>query len=246
MKGLRHIHRFTSHCVVGILFSSTLALSSLPAIAQSTIQLNLPDLSAPGNRESGSTRESESCIAEKIVALVPESNYGETQQGYPTFYAYVPSTTAKTAIFRMVNETTGETFYEGKFSLAGDAGIVGVTLPDNGLQQAMEVGQSYYWYLGLICDGIPTEGTTVESLVTRVAPEVDELQADASALPALYAEAGLWYDALEASARLKISDTFPWNALLDAVALENLITAPILSEGLVPEEIETSISLIEE
>ncbi|MEM0981404.1 MAG: DUF928 domain-containing protein [Cyanobacteria bacterium P01_H01_bin.58] len=246
MKSHRHIYRFTRRCAVGLLCSSTLALSALPAIAQSTIQLNLPDLSAPGNRESGSTRESESCVAEKIIALVPESNYGETQKGYPTFYAYVPATTAKTATFRMVNEATGETFYEGKFSVAGDAGIVGVTLPDNGLQQAMEVGQSYYWYLGLICDGVPTEGTTIESLVTRVSPKVDELEAETAELPALYAEAGLWYDALAASADLRASDNLPWNTLLDAVALETLITSPMLSEGLIPQATGTPVSLVEE
>lgn len=249
MKGFRHVHLRHLHLhprppwmvsAVGVLVSGTVLLGGAAAIAQSGFRLNLPDvpdLSAPGNRESGSTREA-SCIEdeEQVIVLTPENNYGQTQAAYPTFYVYIPPSTAKFATFRMVNATTRETFYEEKYRIVGDSGIAGITLPDNGLQQPLEVGQSYYWYFGLICDETPTDGTTVESMVTRVPTVVAAAGAETAALPGVYAEAGLWYDALAASADLKQADNdTAWDTLLRAVGLDTLIPVPFLAEALTPE-----------
>ena len=216
----------------GLLLSSSLA-SVRPAIAQSTIRLQLPDISAPGNRESGSTR-STTCIAadENLIALMPESNYGLTEQAYPTVYFYLPATTAEHLKFVLLNETTNELVYEGRFKVDASGGIASVSLPDNGIQQPLAVGEAYVWYVAVMCNPAdPSADAVTEGQIARVEPLAAATEATEAELPALYAEAGLWYDALAASATLKqdVGSTTDWNALLDAVELSDLIPAELLS-----------------
>lgn len=240
MKITRHLPPILRR-TTGLFLSSALLLGALPAIAQSNLRLNLPDLRAPGNRESGSTR-SNTCIdpEDNLIALTPDSNYGLTQEGYPTFYAYLPANNAKLAKFIMYNEETNDLVYEGQFSIKGESGIVGVSLPDNGIQRPLEVGESYVWYLTLVCDpaAIDQSGNAViEATVARVTTLGDVAGVSAEVLPSLYAEAGLWYDALDASADLKhLNNDASWNFLLNAVELDDLIPMPVLSDGLVQQE----------
>ena len=215
-----------------LLGASAVALMS-PAIAQSTIQLQLPDISAPGNRESGSTR-STTCIApnEKLVALMPESNYGLTESAYPTVYFYLPETSAEHLKFVLLNESTNELIYEGRFQIDGSAGIASVSLPSYGIQKPLAVGEAYVWYISVICNPAdPSADVVTEGQIARVEPLEAATSATDVELPALYAEAGLWYDALAASATLKLDaeDTDDWNALLDAVELDDFIPVDLLS-----------------
>jgi hypothetical protein len=227
-----------------LLGGSVLSLVS-PAIAQSNIRLQLPDISAPGNRESGSTR-STTCIAsdERLVALMPESNYGLTESAYPTVYFYLPATTAEHLKFVVLNESSNELIYEGQFKIDRSAGIASVSLPDNGIQQPLAVGEAYVWYISVICDPAdPSADVVAEGQIARVEPLATVTNATAAELPALYAEAGLWYDAIAASAQLKQDTESPddWDALLDAVELDNLIPADLLSLSVLPEEAPTAL-----
>lgn len=204
-----------------------------PAIAQNSIRLQLPDISAPGNRESGSTR-STSCIAadENLIALMPESNYGLTEQAYPTVYFYLPATTAEHLKFVLLNETTNELVYEGRFKVDSSGGIASISLPDNGIQQPLVVGEAYVWYVAVMCNPAdPSADAVTEGQIARVEPLAVATEATEAELPAVYAEAGLWYDALAASAMLKqeADSTTDWNALLNAVELGDLIPVDLLS-----------------
>jgi len=231
MKRLLQLQRLGMAVSVGMLCGGGFLATVGPAIAQGTLQLRLPDISAPGNRESGSTR-STTCIAadESLVSLMPQSNYGLTQSAYPTFYFYLPPTTAEHLKFVLLNETTNELVYEGRFGVQEGAGIAGVSLPDNGIQQPLVEGESYVWYVSVICDPTdPSADVVTEGQIARVAP-VDSTDADTAELPALYAEAGLWFDALAAAAALKQDDSpTSWRALLDAVELSELMTAELLT-----------------
>lgn len=233
MKRLMRLKQLGGLVAAGLLLSGSGLSLTGPAIAQSTIRLRLPDISAPGNRESGSTR-STTCVAadESLIALMPESNYGLTEHAYPTVYFYLPATTAEYLKFVMLNETTNELVYEGRFKVDSSAGIASVSLPDNGIQQPLTVGEAYVWYVAVVCDPAdPSADIVTEGQIARVEPLVAPPQATAAELPAIYAEAGLWYDALTASAMLKqeADSTADWNALLDAVELSDLIPVELLS-----------------
>lgn len=246
MKIFRHTYRLKALGAVGILLSTGIVGMGLPAIAQSFLRLRLPNISAPGNRESGSTR-STTCIAprDNLVSLVPKTNYGQTEKGYPSFYFYLPPTEASQLKLVILNDATNEFVYEGRFSIQGQAGIANVSLPNNGLQQPLEVDQRYVWYLAVICDeNDPSADVVVEGYIERVASVTATEEALASELPAIYAEAGLWYDAVVASADLKADGiSSEWNALLEAVDLGALTTAPLIRQFEVQEQSTASESL---
>lgn len=231
MKSLFRLQDFGPQVVAVMLLGGSLLAIGGPAIAQRSVQLRLPNISAPGNRESGSTR-STSCVApqDNLVALIPQSNYGLTQSAYPTFYFYLPETTAEHVKFVLLNETTNELVYESRLRVAGTSGIASIHLPDNGIQQPLAIGETYVWYIAVICDPFdPSADVVTEGQIARVEPLAAATDTLPTALPALYAEAGLWYDALAASAALKQDDrTSEWNTLLAAVDLNDLIPVELL------------------
>lgn len=232
MKRLLRLQRLGVAVSAGLLLGGMGLTMSGPAIAQGTLQLRLPDIGAPGNRESGSSR-STTCIApdESLVALMPQSNYGLTQSGYPTFYFYLPATTAEQVKFVLLNEATNDLVYEGRFRVEGSAGIASVSLPDNGIQQPLTVGAAYVWYVSVMCDPTdPSADVVTEGQIARVAAPVDTADTDITELPAQFAAAGLWFDALAAAAALKQGDRpAEWNALLNAVDLSELMAAELLT-----------------
>lgn len=227
--------------VTGLWMLGTPSLGQWSALAQAGLQLNLPDLNAPGNRESGSSR-SESCLepGESLVALMPDSNYALTRNGHPRFFFYLPPTNAEAVNFILYHEESGAVFYEGHFSIEDKSGIVSLSLPDNGLQQSLEADEAYYWYFSVVCaSNDPNRNEVVSGTVQRITPDAETAEAIAAAnpqtLPAVYAQAGLWQDALAAAAALK-QDGNPaaWNALLQSVELQSIAEAPLLSERLPP------------
>lgn len=243
MKRLLRLQRFGVAVSAGLLLGGVGLAMSGPAIAQGTLQLRLPDIGAPGNRESGSTR-STTCItpAENLVALMPQSNYGLTQSAYPTFYFYLPPTTAEQVKFVLLNEATNDLVYEGRFRVQDSAGIASVSLPDNGIQQPLAVGAAYVWYVSVVCDPTdPSADVVTEGQIARVAAQVDTADPEMTELPAQFAAAGLWFDALAAAAALKQGDRpADWNALLNAVELSEFRTAALLtstSQGAAPAPI---------
>ncbi|MEM1280096.1 MAG: DUF928 domain-containing protein [Cyanobacteria bacterium P01_H01_bin.152] len=233
MNNLLPQQRFGIGMAAGLLLGSSGLAIALPAIAQSTIRLQLPDISAPGNRESGSTRN-EVCMAPdaNLIALMPESNYGLTERAYPTVYFYLPATTAEHLKFVLLNEATNELVYEGHFQIQSDEGIASVSLPNNGIQQPLAVGEAYVWYVAVICEpGAPGGDVVTEGQIARVEPLVIAPETAETELPGVYAAAGIWYDALATSATLKqdADNTAAWNALLDAVELDSLVPIELLS-----------------
>lgn len=236
-----------SKATLGLLTGLLVSLGGLAtASAQAKVQFNVPDIEAPGNRESAAQRSgSEVCLSgpTPLLALVPETNVGLTTAAYPEFYVYVPPTQAKAARFVVVDQVTNLPIYEEEFTLKGaSGGIVTVALPNNGIQQPLQVDQSYYWYFSLVCDRNDADANpVVESTVRRVEPgdilarSLAESQPET--LPTLYAEAGIWYGALSASAALSTlgEDTGrlpaqPWRDLLEAVGLASVADATLLSQ----------------
>ncbi len=226
-----------------LILGGSFILPTGAGLAQSRqVQLNLPNLNAPGNRQSGSSR-SESCIAveDELVALMPESNYGLTIEEYPSFFFYLPETSAPVVEFAIYNEATMELVYEGRFTPQGEMGIVSITLPNNGLQKALEVGQSYFWGFSVVCDvENPSSSIVVQGTLRRIEPSTSLSAAlevaTPETLPSILAEAGIWHDALQTSAQLAANTNGEaWKALLEAVDLGDLTTAPVLSRGLIVE-----------
>jgi hypothetical protein len=184
-----------------------------------------------------------------FVALVPEpepeSAFGLTNSERPTFWFYLPfaprSQVTEEVEFVLVDTETEKDIYQTTFTLQGTPGILGIPLPKN--QPALAVGKQYRWALSYICQPQNRqEDIAIDGVVERVAldPTVsNQLQTAKSDRDRIlvYAENGLWYDALTALAQLYQSQPqdetlkADWFDLLKSVGLENLAEKPILTES---------------
>ena len=182
-----------------------------------------PNPSKPKETGTNTTRGG-SCEGDSssvLTALVPFSHMGQTISGHPTFTWFVPDRTSRPLQFRLFSRS-GQALY--RTEMQSQPGIMSVALPSN-LPQ-LSIGQSYRWQVVLVCDrNVPSRNVVATAEIQVVAPAASlQTQLAAAQTPQqridLYAQAGLWYDAI-AEAR-KASETSQSQAavleLLDALA----------------------------
>jgi len=185
----------------------------------------------PGRREGSGTRGACLQTQRSIVAIMPQTNSGLTVSAYPTFSWYVPATQPTTVAFVLLDDRQTE-LYSTSFQIAGQPGLISLSLPQTANLPPLEVGKTYRWKFSLTCDvDDPSTNMITEGWVQRVElPTVlsNQLQS-ASVLDQarLYAKEGLWYDA--AATFVMLRRTQPnnaaiaqdWKIFLDSVALED-------------------------
>jgi len=225
--------------LLAIAFSAGMTLAAFPfhAIAQEYIP---PNVGLPGRREGGGTRGECAAIDKTLSALMPVNNFGYTIDEYPTFYWYVPQIGAQAAEFVLLDENNDEV-YLTTFQITDQPGIISLSLPEHSGFPALTIGENYHWYFSLICDfndrsgDLYTDGwvqrTTIEAgstLETQLSTAPVETHA------ALYAEAGIWFNALDLLAEERITDPSnlqsktKWSTLLNSVDLSDLSEEPFV------------------
>jgi hypothetical protein len=169
----------------------------------------------PGNRQPGGTRpDCGTDLKPPLTALVPQSKQGLSQEltvsAYPTFHWYMPqNNNHPVAQFVLYKVTRLEPVIEEvevfstKFQIPQRAGVASLKLPVEAMVPALAVGQDYRWQIQLLCldqDEEYVVNQFVEGWITRVQPSTDLTRRLNHAAPAdridIFAEAGLWYDAL--------------------------------------------------
>jgi hypothetical protein len=172
------------------------------------------------------------------VALMPTTNLGYTTSAYPTLSWYIPTTAVQSAEF-ILQDATYKEVYRTTLALKQTGGVGTFTLTDQAGLKPLEVGKQYHWYFSLICDpDEPSANVSVEGWIQRVEPSAEltrNLQkASPEEQPSIYAEAGIWYDAVSLLFKLRqerpqdpalIQD---WSDLLSAVKLDTVATAPLV------------------
>ncbi|BAY22411.1 hypothetical protein NIES2100_21740 [Calothrix sp. NIES-2100] len=218
-----------------------------------------PDRGAAGDRGGaasrgcGSGNESLMALApvyeqtlkpEQTAAISVTKVWGLTTAAHSTFWFFVPH--QKTAIasmeFVIKDETNkpSQTIYRSAVNPPSNPGIISVALPET--TTPLQVGKIYHWFLKVKVNcnpQQPAELTYVEGWVQRVNPNsrlAESLkQAAQEQQVALYAENGIWYDALTAAAKLRLdkpkdaSVVADWTSLLKSVGLENLANQPLVN-----------------
>ena len=164
--------------------------------------------SAPKATTTNTTRRGscESNSTTGLTALVPFSHVGQTSSQHPTFTWFVPDRTPRLLEFRLFTGT-GQLLY--KTQMQSQPGIMSISLPLN--RPALAIGQLYQWQVVLICEpNVPTKNVVMKAEIQVVKPDAWlQTQLDAASTPQqridLYAESGLWYDAIREA--LKASGT---------------------------------------
>ncbi len=203
---------------------------------------NLPTVKLSGNRLGAAKRGSCAAPGQKLVALLPDTNLGQTVADQPTFFWSMPELKPEWqnrklhSRFRLTKVDAQDIdidppLYETEFD-SGPMGINSLTVPE-----PIPVGQNLRWTLIIVCDPDDPDGNEyVKGWIRRVEPS-QELSAELEKAnlvdyPAIYAKAGLWFDALRylSAIRRKVGDQSiddDWAALLNQVNLGDLAKKPI-------------------
>jgi hypothetical protein len=197
-----------------------------------------PARGLPGRREGAGTRGPVTVCKQPLMALMPETNLGQTLSPYPSFFFYIPATAPQTVQFELVGENE-ELVYKTTFKTTGKTGVVSISLPDKAGLPPLEVGKDYRWEFSISCNAdIPEDDQLVEGWVQRVEPNpalVRDLQkASVRERVALYASAGLWHETLSALASARRAEpgnsalAADWASLLQSVGLNKIAQEPLL------------------
>lgn len=214
-----------------------------------------PDFSGdgrPGGRTGGGSRTPCPRVnAPFTTALIPINNLGKTVTERPTVWFYVPySPQAAPAGEFVLQEENGNEVYRTAFTLPATPGFVSFSTPL--AVEPLKVNKLYRWYFKLYCEQQRSSTPVfVEGWVQRVekTPALDrQLQAARSREYVVYADNGIWYDALNDLAQLRLNNpsnslfTDDWANLLRAkgVRLEQFSRGSVVGKVILPPPVDSS------
>ena len=173
-----------------------------------------------------------------IIPLVPPNNIARTVSDYPTFFFNWPPIRATLAEFTLL-DPSGKEIYKQTLPISNVSGTIEVSIPANKNVPPLEIGKNYRWSFTVICDSQDRSGDLLEmGTVRRVELSADirsQLEkADPRQKSFIYAENGIWQDAistLAAARRAQPDDPTlkaDWESLLDSVKLGKIAKEPIV------------------
>jgi hypothetical protein len=173
-----------------------------------------------------------------LTALTPKNKRGRTVSEYPTFFFYLPQTEAELAEFILEDES-GNQIYQQDLTIKNLSGVIRVSIPANKNVPPLEVGKNYTWKFSVVCDAEDRSSDQLESgIVRRVELSPDIFRKLENADPRLktfiYAENGIWQDALSNLAATRIANPnnpvfqTDWESLLNSVTLDAIAKEPIV------------------
>ena len=163
-----------------------------------------PKRGAPGGRIGGGTRGIQRDMFSLLV-LAPDHT-GLTSLAQPILYWFVSSDLASTSAELTVMDPEGtQPLLETRLSPPLKTGVHSFRLADHGVR--LSPGVPYRWFVALVVDPDRRSkdilaGGFIEFVPTPEGVAKKVSAANKAELPRLYAEAGLWYDAIAAISQL--------------------------------------------
>ena len=208
-----------------------------------------------GRRAGMGSRDNCPAVPTPLTALVPfqeEQKVGEqknksiigvveglTTSERPTFWFYIPyikDLSNSSAEFSLQDSAENDV-YRNAIALPSKPSVIGISLPSTA---SLEVNKTYRWYLKIHCNkeaaSIPVyvEGDIKRiNLDSRVIQQIEAANEPRQKI-IIYAEKGIWFDALDMLAKIRISNyrdasvKEDWQSLLQSVNLDNIATMPIM------------------
>lgn len=162
-----------------------------------------PMRGAPAARIGGGTRG----IGDQtltLVVLAPDHT-GLTTKEQPTLYWYASEPVPAKLEVTLINDENIDPELEEVVATPGNAGIQSIDLAKAGAK--LETGKEYRWFVSVIADpGQRSNDVVASGTIQRIAAS-DKLKseiagADESTLAGVYANEGIWYDAIDALNRM--------------------------------------------
>ena len=155
-----------------------------------------PARGAPAGRIGGGTRGV--AVGVQVSALVPD-HVGQTASEQPTVYWYLTREASDTVEVTLIDQVGTRPLLEHRLPPPVRAGIHGLRLADHGVR--LVPGTTYQWSVAIVRDAERRSRDVLSvGFIERVEVPTALGQRLAQASPAervsMYAEAGLWYDAL--------------------------------------------------
>lgn len=180
---------------------------------------------------SGSRGCYQSLNNDLVTLLIPSEDYaGQTLSGHPTFFWHLSEPISVPVKFALVEPGVAEPVFEQTID-SSQVGMMQVQLPKNGPE--LKPGHTYKWSVTLVCNAKrPSANPVFISWIERVPTPVGLAQEISLAPPKSnvqnqtlrdrawsYAEAGLWYDALEVMSKIEHTEPYELTMNHDVLAL---------------------------
>ncbi len=189
----------------------------------------------PSRTAGGATRGGCAEKERRLVSLMPKEKLGLTFNERPTFFWKVAKSDVQTAEFILLDDND-DLVYKTNFTLPKQQGIFAFTLPSEA--PALKLGKQYHWYLSVDCGSEESFDTiTVEGWVERTKPNLAVRIKLNKLAPQyrskIYAEAGIWHEAIANVAQQRCSSRYyskamvNWNQLLTSVGLSEVVSEPL-------------------
>jgi hypothetical protein len=207
-------------------------------VSSQQISLRFPrgsDRGAPVTTGGGGTRgPGSSCLKTEngelsLNALTPNfSNVATTASANPTFYYYLPETSANLAEF-VITDLNQATVYQTTVKLPAQSGIMKIKAVP---KVPLSADQYYQWSLKIICDSqhrdkdLILEGVLEYQNLDKTALSSDDPMKKAQ----FYANQGIWLETLDSVAQIRATSPTDWTELLQSVGLESLSSQPFVEE----------------
>ncbi len=176
-----------------------------------------------------------------LMALMPVANTGLTLAEHPSFWIYVPETSAKGMILSLRDDSF-KPYSQTFFNIPKTPGVISLPLPQTA--PALAVGKTYRWAVALICGERPSPNDpVVVSWISRVASAPSTQSASLTQSAALeqaaaYGRQGIWFDALTILGQARRSQPnqlelqATWADFLTSAGLQAVALEPIRPEYL--------------
>ncbi|WP_424100792.1 DUF928 domain-containing protein [Moorena producens] len=222
--------------------SETQNSSQNSSAKRSRLRFIPPTDSAPRKSNgSGSRGGCEQLPSELVTLLIPSKEVAaKTISGHPRFLWYLSEPVEVPIVFTLVDTVEHQTIFEKKIDSA-EVGMISVELPENSPQlianpPGLEAKDRniYMWFVTLECDREnPSNNSYHTSWIERVSPP-PELEQKLAAVAAntnsstsellhqqaiIYAEAGAWFDALDALYQAQAANPNDSSIRADFIAL---------------------------
>ena len=171
------------------------------------ITYNAPLRGAPATRVGGGTR-SAATKSVQLSVLAP-SDTGYTTRDKPTIYWYVSETLQKPVELTITSNESLEAASKPAFELTLQPpiarGVHALSLEQHGV--VLKPGVEYQWFVALVGNVAQRSNDVIAGGTIKRVAETDSVrsrvkEASLASRPALYASAGIWYDAVDELSRL--------------------------------------------